>query len=47
MHTVDPAFLAHLARRAGLDESRCQRLVEEVLHEYRETLSEFVQRRHG
>ena len=47
MNSVDPAFLAHLARRSGLDEARCERLVEEVLHEYRETLAEFVQRRHG
>ncbi len=47
MTTVDPAFLAHLTDRTGLDEARCRRLVEEVLHEYRETLPEFVQRRHG
>ncbi|MEM1145654.1 MAG: hypothetical protein AAGI88_24030 [Pseudomonadota bacterium] len=43
---VDPDLVSHLQASTGLSASRCRRLVLDVLDQYRESLSDFVQRRH-
>jgi len=45
-HEHDTVFLQHLAAQTGFSTSVCQRLVQDILAEYNETLEAFVQHRH-
>ena len=43
---TDPELIDYLRRLTGLPPTHCQRLVEDVLASYDETLEQYVQRRH-
>ncbi len=42
----DPDLIDYLQRLTGLPASHCQRLIDDVLSDFDETLERFVQRRH-
>jgi hypothetical protein len=44
--TPDPELIDYLKRLTGLPDSQCQRLIEDVLSGFSETLEQYVQRRH-
>lgn len=45
-YQADQDLVARIAQRYGLDKNVCERIVEEVLHEYGSTVEEWVRSRH-
>lgn len=42
----EPELIAYLTRLTGLPASQCERLVQDILAQFNETIDQFVQRRH-
>lgn len=43
---AEPELISHLMRQTGLPAGQCERLVQDILAQFDETVDQFVQRRH-